>query len=252
MPHSLRGFGGVKSARACLPVVPEARLRRDGRRNLRARQAGARGLQADGDAQPPSTCALTRSGRRTGARQCVASAGSRPPWSRMYPVAHRCARQAGARRLRADGDARLPSASACAPADRIARRAAVAALRRSRAHRPTHVPDPIFPGRHDRVSTGRRSSPRPSPIPVSVTVQPPASTGCPTVSAIVCGPFTATRARAGLGVDPREEHPQLAVDERRRRAHGTAVPAPDPSAGAAGLPGPAVAAVALEGRARPR
>ena len=39
-------------------------------------QAGARGLPADGDARPPSASTLARSGRRTGATQCVAPAGS--------------------------------------------------------------------------------------------------------------------------------------------------------------------------------
>ena len=80
---SLRGFGKDKSARACL---------HPGRRDKRASQADARGLPADCETRPPSVSALARSNRRTGARQCLAFAGSgRPrsigsPGCRMSPA----------------------------------------------------------------------------------------------------------------------------------------------------------------------
>ena len=67
-PHALtRICPSTKSARACLPLA--------GAIDAPAKQ-GARGLPADGDARRPSASALARSGRRTGATQCVANAGS--------------------------------------------------------------------------------------------------------------------------------------------------------------------------------
>ncbi len=56
-----------------------ARLPAPGRRDRRARQAGARGLRADGSAQRSFPSALPRSGERTGARQCLAKGRFVPP-----------------------------------------------------------------------------------------------------------------------------------------------------------------------------
>ena len=63
-------FADLAETNPRAPACPrQARLRR-------ARQAGARGLPADGTAPPPSASALARFGRRTGATRCVAPAGS--------------------------------------------------------------------------------------------------------------------------------------------------------------------------------
>ena len=69
----LRGFVR-RQIRARLPAPGQARFR--------ARQAGAPGLRASGSAAPLSASALTRSGRRTRARQCLAKGGfeGRQPW----------------------------------------------------------------------------------------------------------------------------------------------------------------------------
>ena len=74
-----RHFADLAETNPRAPACPrQARLRRTS-------QAGARGLQPDGPAAPPSASALTRSGRRTGATQCVASAGSGRPIPQPSP-----------------------------------------------------------------------------------------------------------------------------------------------------------------------
>ena len=63
-------FADLAETNPRAPACPrQARLRR-------TRQAGARGLPTDSSARPPSASALARSGRRIGATQCVAPAGS--------------------------------------------------------------------------------------------------------------------------------------------------------------------------------
>ena len=61
-----------------------ARLPAPGRRDRRARQAGARGLQTDGSARHPFPAALTRSGERTCARQCLAKSRFAAPTSARF------------------------------------------------------------------------------------------------------------------------------------------------------------------------
>ncbi len=68
--------GAAFTSRICPSTNPRAPACPRQARPRRTRQAGARGLRTDGDALPPSASALARSGRRTGATQCVANAGS--------------------------------------------------------------------------------------------------------------------------------------------------------------------------------